>query len=104
MADGHTTERWPEAEVEKAARALEAIVRHADMPDGESYEQAYIEVTSLAREALVGGEPEKEPCAECGGTGDKSIGLTKHPLTGVAVPDSVPCPSCSATTEGSPRA
>lgn len=33
-------------------RALEAIKRHHDMPDGESWEQAYNEVCSFAIEAL----------------------------------------------------
>jgi hypothetical protein len=32
--------------------ALRQIVRHADIPAGESWEQAYIEVTTMAREAL----------------------------------------------------
>jgi hypothetical protein len=32
--------------------ALRQIVRHADFPAGESWEQAYIEVTTMAREAL----------------------------------------------------
>lgn len=55
---------WPETRALAAAlrmraadhdnyrAALEAIVRHADMPDGESWEQAYIEVTTMARDAL----------------------------------------------------
>lgn len=32
--------------------ALRQIVRHADIPAGESWEQAYNEVTTMAREAL----------------------------------------------------
>jgi hypothetical protein len=33
--------------------ALEQIALHADMPAGESWEQAYVEVTSMARTALA---------------------------------------------------
>lgn len=32
--------------------ALEDIERHADMPDGEDFERAYVEVTQIARDAL----------------------------------------------------
>lgn len=36
-----------------ATRTLEEIVRHADMPAGESWEAAYVEVTSMARDCLA---------------------------------------------------
>jgi hypothetical protein len=38
---------------ERAEAALDAIIAHADMPAGESWEQAYIEVTSIARDARM---------------------------------------------------
>lgn len=40
------------AENTRLRETLEQIVRHADIPAGESWEQAYIEVTTFAREAL----------------------------------------------------
>jgi hypothetical protein len=33
-------------------RALEAIVLHDEMPDGESWEQAYREVVAIAKDAV----------------------------------------------------
>lgn len=39
-------------ERDRYLRALQAIKRHHDMPDGEDWEQAYTEVTSMAIEAL----------------------------------------------------
>jgi hypothetical protein len=43
----------PTDQLEEAVEALEQIARHGDMPAGEPWQRAYVEVVMMARDALA---------------------------------------------------